>query len=333
MSSGTSAGWVLAGDIGGNRARLGLFAENDGVLTSTAVEDLDTADFDEPEDLLGAYLERAEVRPVAACLGLAGPVLNGRCRMTNIDWIFESEFLAQHLGVRRLDLLNDLEAMALGLDDLPAAARQVLRQGRPQGTRRVGLLAVDSGLGEAARLELDGRVAVLAGEGGHADFAATSERDWQLQQRLAEQFGGHVSWERVLSGAGLVSIYELLCEQAGRAPVTVDAADAAEVVMRRGLEAGDSLCHQALRWFVGLLAAEAGNLALRGLCADGIYLGGAWPVRLHKLLQEADFAEAFAAKGRFRKLLEQVPLYLVNSDDAALFGAARHALRAPATEL
>ena len=136
-----------------------------------------------------------------------------------------------------------------------------------------------------------------------------------------------MSWERVLSGAGLVAIYEYLCSEVGREPVTAGEAEPSAVVIRRGLESGDAICAEALDWFSSLLAAEAGNLALRGLCVDGLYIGGGMPLRLRKLLEQPEFVQRFAAKGRFRNLLEQVPVYLVGEDDAALLGAARLALR------
>ena len=185
-----SADCVLAADIGGTHARLGMFSEREGRLQADCLQKFRVADYEEPDELIGAFIDSCEHKPGAACLGVAGPVLAGRCRLTNQDWVLESEFLAQQLGLQRVELINDLEAMALGLDDLSPGSRLALQKGRPQGNQRIGLLAVGTGLGEALRFNQDGRVSVVAGEGGHADFAPANERDWALRGFLAERHGG-----------------------------------------------------------------------------------------------------------------------------------------------
>jgi len=279
-----------------------------------------------------ARRESGAARLTAACVAVAGPVVDGAAELTNLGWSLSSAELARALELAHAPLLNDLEAAAHGLAVLAPAALHTLQRGEERVGHRV-LCSPGTGLGQAAAVWDGRRHLVLASEGGHATFAPLDDDDRALSDFLAERHG-HVSQERVLSGPGLVALYEFhhrrdgLEESAtltralahGEGPAAITAAAAA----------GEALATRTLVHFARLLGAEAANLALKFLAAGGVYLGGGIPPRILAFLDTPEFREGFLAKGRMRPLLARYPVRVVLDPDCALRGAAQHAAEAQA---
>ncbi|MFP4560713.1 MAG: glucokinase [Thiohalorhabdus sp.] len=324
---------ILAGDVGGTNARLALVEAGAGALRITAEERLPSGDYPGLEDLLRAFLDRHGAPAVeAAAFGLPGPVLGDRVRTTNLPWEVEAGSLGLVLGTARVRLLNDLEAAARGIAELAPADVETLAAGESDSAGNRALIAAGTGLGEAGMFWDGARHRPFATEGGHADFAPADELDRALHRYLAECHG-HVSWEHVVSGPGLVRIHAFLAAHRGRAvPGWLEAAmaegDPAAAIAAAAEDGSDPLCAEAMERFVRHYGAEAGNLALKLMATGGVYLGGGIAPRIAARLREPAFLEAFRAKGAMAPLLERIPVRLIHNDHAALLGAARHAASA-----
>ncbi|HEV8440898.1 MAG TPA: glucokinase [Methylomirabilota bacterium] len=316
---------ILAGDVGGTKTALALFESAGDGLAVVNEATLQSQEFPSLEAVLGRFLDSCGRPPLeAACFGVAGAVVGGRSRITNLPWDLEEAALARAIGVARVKLLNDLEAAAHGVLSLPADGFTTLQAGRPRPGHRV-LIAAGTGLGEAI-LAWDGvRHIVVSSEGGHTDFAPRSEREIELLRFLRRRFD-HVSYERVLSGPGLHEIYRFL-RASGRAPAWLDeklaGGDPSAVISAVALSGDDPVCVEALDLFVSVYGAEAGNLALKALAIGGVYVGGGIAPKIRPKLEDGRFLTAFRDKGRFSPLMAAIPVALVVEPRAALLGAAR----------
>ena len=324
---------VTVGDIGGTNARFAVVAPRDGHLELVEERTYPSRRFPALEDALGAFLEACpEAREAgAACFGIAGPVQRNRCEATNLPWVVDGERLARMLGLSAVPLLNDLEAAAWGLSHLgPNGVREV-KPGAGGATGNRALLAPGTGLGEAALFWDGERHHPYATEGGHADFGPGNELHVELWRYMGRQYG-HVSWERVVSGPGLVSLFRFFLDREGREePEWLEKelaeGDAAAAISSRARDERCPLCRATLDLFFRLLGAEAGNLALRTLATGGLYLAGGIVPKLLEELMESDFLASFTAKGRFRPLLESIAVRVVVDDRLALWGAAARVAR------
>ena len=308
---------ILAGDIGGTSTRLALV---DGdPREPAALEVFHSREHDGLEEMVRAFLEShpAEVR--SACFGVAGPVRDGRCvDTTNLAWPVEGASLARELALDEVSLLNDLEANARGLPALGPDDFAVLNEGARGATGNAAVVSAGTGLGQAG-LWWDGeRHHVFATEGGHADFAPRNELEEGLRRYLAWELG-HVSYERVCSGMGLVNVYRYLVDRTGM-PAAVELDGAA--IAKAALERSDETCSRALDLMLSIYGAQAGNVALTLMATGGVYLGGGVPPRVLPRLRESGFMRAFVDKGRFQPLLEQIPVRVILNDRTALMGAA-----------
>jgi glucokinase len=326
---------ILAGDVGGTNSRMAVFEERGGkldVLWSKAYPSKDHASLVE---VVRAASDEAGQRIDAASFGVAGPVQNGVCRATNLPWVVEASDLARALGLASAGLINDLEANAYGLAALARRDLKTLRVGEAGAHGNRALIAAGTGLGEAG-LYWDGREHhPFACEGGHASFSPTTvagdEVEIDLLRWLAERHG-HVSWERVVSGPGLHSIYQFL-RDTGRYTEPADlgrriaGADPAATISQAASRGECDLAVQSLTLFVKLYGAEAGNLSLKIMSTGGLYIGGGIAPKIASWLERPIFLEAFLDKGRLRPVLEAMPVHIVLNDKAALLGAARHALK------
>jgi glucokinase len=312
---------VLAGDIGGTNTRLALF-DGDRLLHREAWH---TADLDGLEGAVEALLRAAGVRPLAACFGVAGPVTGGFARLTNVGWSIDADRLAARFGFPAC-LVNDFHAQAAAVTAFGPEDVERLGGGAAVAGAPIALLGPGTGLGEAVIVPLaGGRYRILPTEGGHARFAPRDEREIGLLRFLWEQHPDHVSVERVLSGPGLVAIYDHL---RGDAPRHRDMAreDPAAVVTRLALAGECAICAETLEIFVGVLGDEAANLALKTGARGGVFIGGGIAPRILGLLREGGLRAAFVDKGRFREWLEAIPLAVVTHPDAGLLGARLEAL-------
>ena len=318
---------VLAGDVGGTKTRLALVEPGEGFLRVVLEREYRSPDYSGLEAVVGAFLGEHEAGADAAAFGLPGPVVRGRTRTTNLPWQVDAARLGRTVGIHRTTLVNDLEATAYGIGELAPEDVEVIDPGDGEGGGNAALIAPGTGLGEAG-LYWDGvRHRPFATEGGHADFAAADEVEFALQQHLAAE-GGHVSWERVLSGPGLLAIHQFL-RAYRESPVPewlerdMATGDPAAAIAAAAEARSCPVCAEAMDRFVRFFAAEAGNLALKVMATGGVYLGGGIAPRMAGRLMEPDFLETFQAKGRMRELMERMPVKLINNDRAALLGAAR----------
>jgi glucokinase len=323
---------LLAGDVGGTKTLLALFeAPASGGPPAIAREAaLPSREFPTFEGAVRRFLGQGPpVRVAAACFGVAGAVVEGRCTTTNLPWALDERTLQADIPAGRVKLLNDLEATAHGVLSLEGASIATLQP----GTRRTGnvaVIAAGTGLGEALLVWDGRRHLVVASEGGHADFAPRSDVEHDLLKFLKKEHG-HVSYERVLSGPGLLNVYRFLRETSGLAEpawlrARIAAGDPSAAVSAAGLEGADPICGQALDVFVGLYGAEAGNLALKGLTVGGVFVGGGIGPKIRPRLTDGTFVQAFRDKGRFTDLMASIPVHLVLESRTALLGAARVAV-------
>jgi glucokinase len=324
---------ILSGDIGGTKANLALYQRRDASLTEVHAARIETDGYASLEDLLDRFLDDAKVpgrRIASAAFGIAGPVLHNRVVGTNLPWTVEASTVARRLGVPRVELLNDLEATALGLEALGAQDVTALQPGNadPEGT--IAVIAAGTGLGEAYATREQGRLLPRASEGGHSDFAPQNDEEDALLHYLREKFGGHVSYERVVSGQGLGNIYEFLRDN-GRAeePAWLAAArkDGDPHAAVTAADGKAAIATRALDLFMDVFGAEAGNVALKFMATGGVYVAGGIAPKLRARFDDGRFLAAFRAKGRLSPVLAHIPVQLVLNDRTALLGAALLASR------
>jgi len=322
---------ILAADIGGTKADLALFAIDGGTLVETRRARFPTAAWDGLEPLLDHFLGADRGALTACAVGVAGPVRDGRVAGTNLPWTIEAAALAARLGLPRVDLLNDLEAVAHGLAGLDPARTRLLHPGTADPGGTVAVLAPGTGLGQAFLFQsADGAAVACPSEGGHADFAPRNDLEWDLARWIAARYDGHTSWERVLSGLGLSNIYDFLRDTGRCAEPEWLAAERAAGDPNAALTAADGradIATQTLDLFVGCLGAQAGNLALTVLATGGLYLGGGIPPRLADRLADGRFVRAYLDKGRLSPLVASIPVRIVLDDRIAVRGAATVARR------
>jgi glucokinase len=320
---------LLAGDIGGTNTRLALCEDRGRTVREAA---LPSRSFSTFEAAVREFLGPKPPKIAAAAFGIAGPVLGGAVTTTNLPWKLDERTLARRLSIPRVRLMNDLVGIAYGAAGAPARRLARLQGGppRPKGAA-VAVIAAGTGLGEAG-LAWDGAALVPCGsEGGHGDFAPRSRLEWELLEFLSARFGGHVSYERVVSGPGLGNVYDFLREaKKAREPAEIGRSlarspDRNRKIAELGLSGESATCRRALDLFLGVYGAEAGNLALRFLATGGLFVAGGIAASLLPLLRGGTFLEAFLDKGRFRALLERVPVAVVLDPNIGLAGARRYA--------
>lgn len=323
------AGLVLAGDVGGTKTNLALYRLEEGGLDQLAEESYPSQEFPGPGPIINRFLTDRAERPQAACLGIAGPFKGGRWQPPNLPWSFTADELAGETGLGRIVLLNDLEAMAHAV---PHLGERSLRQLNPGVTGRPGnavLIAAGTGLGQSI-LFWDGRAfRPSATEGGHTEFAPADETEIDLLRYLWPEHD-HVSWERLVSGPGLVTIFRFLVDtgrEREEAWLTEQLAegDPAAVIAQTGLDKASPACRAALDLFVHLYGRAAGNLALKGMAVAGIYIGGGIAPKILPALESGAFLAALQAKGRMSDLMAEMPVRVILDQQAPLLGAAGRA--------
>lgn len=325
---------ILAGDIGGTHTRLAFLEEREGRLTAVAEETFASREHASLEAALRKFIA-AHPSPIArACFGIAGPVRHGRCDATNLPWVVDSGVVAREIGLKSVGLINDLEANAWGIAVLETKDFVALNEGAPGALGNAAIISAGTGLGEAG-LYWDGTThRPFATEGGHTDFAPRNRLEMDLLEYLLKEFP-RVSYERVVSGPGLLNIYRFLRdtgrgEEPGWLAQRMRGEDPAAVISQAALDGESDLCAQALDLFVWLYGAEAGNLALKVMATGGVFLGGGIAPRIIRKLEEPAFLNAFTAKGRMKPLLQAMPVRVILNDKTALLGAARFATLCPA---
>ena len=319
---------VLAGDIGGTKTRLGIYRASRKGMSLLREQEFPSRTFGGLGEILIAF-HKGQERVSAASIGVAGPVINGNAIATNLPWTVSEKSLGRTLKTPKLSLINDLVANAYGIAMMKREDFTVLNRGRPTAGTKV-LLSAGTGLG-AAILFWDGRRHVVSpSEGGHVEFGPKNRLELGLLRYLFVRFG-HVSYERILSGAGLFNIYQFLRDTGvcGREPpwlsVRLEKDDPAAMITETARLGKSKLCQAALDLFVSIYGAAAGNLALQVMASGGVYLGGGIAPKIIWKLKDGTFMKAFRDKGRLSPIVERIPVKVIMNDRAALLGAAAHA--------
>jgi glucokinase len=320
---------ILAGDIGGTKTLLALLQkEIDGTLTTVIEQSYSSLAFLEFDHLLDTFLP-AGVTINSACFGVAGAVVNQRCQTTNLPWLLDAAQLKIKLGTAQVKLLNDLEAMALGMLHLPEQDLLELNPDAIAHTGTIAVIAAGTGLGEAILYWDGSNYHAMATEGGHCDFAAQTAQQDRLLAYLRTLYPDHVSYERIISGIGFGHLYDFLCAEgiAPPCPAVPDlhsTVDRNAIISQRGIEGEDRLCAEVVRLFVALYGAEAGNLALKSLAVGGVFIGGGIAPKILSAMQDGHFLQAFKAKGRFFNFLDGISVKLVLNPRTPLIGAIHY---------
>ena len=329
---------IFAGDIGGTNSRFGLFDDQLKLIEDRTIQNKGRGSFIEVarQFLWGIGVEEGVIR--AAAFGVAGAVRDGRVTLTNLPWELDERALSQDLSIPRVSLINDLQAHAegielLGEEDLITLAPAP--QPRRPGNRAI--IAAGTGLGEAGLVwdEQQRRHHAVACEGGHCDFAPQTDREWQLVQHL-RKLGKPLSWESVLSGRGLRNLYDFLIgdEQLGKDAALASGDPSPAEISAAAVEGSNRAAVEALNMFVAFYGAEAGNLALKYLSTDGIYLGGGIAPQIARQIQQSpDFLARLRNKGpdKLQRVLESIGVFIINCPTNSLYGAANHAQRMTAS--
>jgi len=324
---------LLAGDIGGTKTTLAVFAEDSGLKSPVLEMTFSSQDYPSLEAVVEEFLAELDGKPEYAAFGVAGPVVEGRARITNLSWVIDAARLQARFAFSAVHLLNDLEAIAEGVTILEADDLEVLHAGKTIPTGTIAVIAPGTGLGEAFLTWNGHRYEAHASEGGHTNFGPLDELQVEMLRCLMKRFG-HVSYERVCSGSGFPNVYAFLRDNGyGQEPDWLaerlaSAKDPTPVIVSAALddERPCALCRKALEVFVSILGSEAGNLALKVMATGGLYVGGGIPPRILSLLKTEYFSRPFFNKGRLSSVLNAVPVYVILNPRVGLLGAARHAL-------
>jgi glucokinase len=320
---------ILAGDIGGTNTRLAFIEAKDDGLQILFEKTFQSRERTSLEAVLVEFLSLHSCDLTRASFGIAGPVRNGRCEATNLPWVVDSKTVAKRLGLKCVGLINDLEANAYGIAALQSKDFVILNKGARIARGNRAIISAGTGLGEAG-MYWDGEVhRPFASEGGHADFAPRNHLEMELLDYSLNRYR-RVSYERLISGPGLVQVYQFLRDTGkGEEPPWLAEKlrhdDQAPVISQHAMDGKSPLCGQALELFASLYGAEAGNLALKLMATGGVYLGGGIAPRIILKLKEPVFMNAFTAKGRLKPLLDDIPVRVIMNPKTALLGAARHA--------
>lgn len=325
---------LIAGDIGGTKTDLAIFSVEAGPHTPLAQETVRSASYPSLQAMVKEFLARVNLPVDRACFDVAGPVIGGRVKTTNLPWIVEETALARELNLssQAVHLMNDLEAIARAIPILRPSDLKTLNAGRPIPKGAIGVVAPGTGLGESFLTWEGTRYVAHSSEGGHSDFAPTDQRQLRLLEYLLPKLD-HVSFELVCSGIGIPNIYEYLrdVEQIPENPLVAEklaaAGDRSVVIINSAFDPAtpSKLCEATIEVFASVLAGEAGNLALKMLSTGGVYLGGGVVVHTLPMLERPLFIKYFKRKGRFAELLERIPIHVITTR-AALVGVADYGL-------
>jgi glucokinase len=314
---------ILAGDIGGTSTRLGLFDAVQPRPRRVAFRTFKTLDFSDLPSMIARFIEQdsTDARTIdRACFGVAGPVLDGSAELTNVPWRVEAREVESAFGFERVVILNDLQAMAYAVPVLAGRELHPLQRGEA-ARGNMSLIAAGTGLGIAMLHYVDGRLIPSPSEGGHADFAARTEREIALVRDLIDRYG-RAEVEHVLSGPGLVNIYRVAHSTPCRARIDPADAEAPAAITRAALEHECDGCTEALDIFVEAYGAEAGNLALGAVATGGVYVGGGIAPKILPALERGGFMKAFRSKAPFEAMLARIPVNVILNDESGLLGAA-----------
>jgi len=332
---------LLAGDIGGTKTLLGIFATSPERPRPVEIGEFVTLEYDALEPMIREFLSAQNIEPrriEAACFGVAGAVTEQVARLTNVPWLVDGAAIEEAFDFRRVRIVNDLEALAYGVTVLEPSELKALQVGVPLPDGNAAVIAAGTGLGEAMLHNVDGRFIPAASEGGHSDFAARTPREMDMVRELTRIFG-RVGVEVVLSGPGLVNIYQFTHKSFGSGPTITpnsiapshlcegvgpskDSSDLPARISKAALENRCARCVEAFDIFISAYGAETGNVALRYVATAGVYIGGGIAPKILPALESGLFMESFRDKEPMAHLVATIPVSVILNPDAGLLGAA-----------
>jgi glucokinase len=315
---------ILAGDIGGTKTLLGVFDPTPTRPHPVVIRSFPTLGFDGLTAMIATFVEQEAIARStiqSGCFGAAGPVVGDTVKLTNVPWQVDARQVEQAFGLRRVNLLNDLQAMAYAVPVLQEPEVHVLQEGEALRGGNMALIAAGTGLGEALLHNVDNRFIPSASEGGHADFAARTEREIALVRELTRRFG-RADVEHVISGRGLINIHAAVHREPCAAGIDAGRPDAPAAISHAALERSCPACVETLDLFVEAYGAEAGNLALRSVSTGGLFIGGGIAPKILPALTTGSFIRAFLAKPPLDAMLARMPVKVILNAEAALLGAA-----------
>jgi len=313
---------ILAGDVGGTKANLGLFEEKNGKLSQVTMKRFSSQAYPGLETIMLEFLrdEAKGAKVTAASFGIAGPIVNNTVKATNLPWVVDGGLLAKELGIGRVRLLNDLEAAAYGVGVMEPNDLETLHAGTNVTDANRVVIAAGTGLGEGI-LFWDGKHHVpIATEGGHADFAPATDQQADLWKFLRKS-NANVSVELILAGKGFKRLHEFL-DPSVRHDFDDPSVDAAPGITQRGLAGTCPVCAKTIELFCEIYGAEAGNMAVRAVARGGIYVTGGIAVKILPKLKDGRFVAAVRNKEKMGAFLEKIPIRVVLNEHCPLIGAA-----------
>jgi glucokinase len=320
---------LLAGDIGGTKTLLGLFDEDPVRPRPRVVRSFGTLEYRDLPSMIAEFLRDGGAAHGAvrrASFGVAGPVIGERATLTNVPWRVDARGVASAFGIDRVHLLNDLEAMAWSIPVLGKHEAHALQEGEALRGGNIALIAAGTGLGEALLHSVDGKMVPSPSEGGHADFAARTERELALVRDLTSRYG-RADVEHVVSGRGFANLFRVAHREPCRAGIDAEAADAPASISTAALDRRCPGCVETLDMFVEAYGAEAGNLALRTVSTGGVFIGGGIAPKILPAMTSGAFMAAFRAKPPLVDMLTKMPVKIILNAEAGLLGAAVFAAR------
>lgn len=326
---------ILAGDVGGTKCNLALFEIHGPEYRKIVHHRYESRDFSSFDLIIQKFLSqtleetknKGAATIEAAGFGVAGPVIDGRVKATNLPWSVDKATLAGQLATQHVVLLNDLEATGYSLALLKPSEISVLNRGVPTLHATQAVVAAGTGLGEAFLTWNENRYVVAGSEGGHTDMAPRTDLEIELLRFLKKR-NEYVSWELILSGRGFRAIHEFLNAAVRHSTFDGPPADSAPEITQLGLAGECPVCEQTLDIWVALYGAEAGNLALKVLARGGVWVAGGIAVKIRDKMQDGAFFRAFCEKEKFTSLMAQIPVWMVLNQEAPLIGAMSQAARA-----
>ena len=314
---------ILVGDVGGTKTNLAIYRVQGRHSQILHKGKFRSADYRSLELMIKEFLPDG-LQPDRLSVGVAGPVFDGRAMITNLSWEIDQAKLIRNTGIPQVFVINDLVASAYGLAGLTGGDIMTIHAGDRSVKGNAVIISPGTGLGEGG-LFFDGtKYHPFGSEGGHADYAPETKTDIQLFQWLQKKYG-HVSWERVVSGKGILEIYAFLtrCDLSAAAGVITEKFKAKDpaAAISLGAREGDSICEQTMQIFLRNLANEAGNLVMKLMGTGGVFIGGGIVPKNLGVLQKRAFVDYFLEAGRMGTLLSKVPVHIVLNEDTALIGA------------
>ncbi len=318
--------YILAGDIGGTKTNLGIFSMGKRRPVMKAFNSYPSREYSGLEEIIMAFLSDNRFRVKKACFGLAGPVEKGVCKTTNFPWVVNASKIKKIFVMEDVKLINDLSAMAAAVPYLTGSEIHVINKAQPEKNGNISLIAPGTGLGQGLLIYSEKGYIPVPSEGGHVDFAPNNCLETEFLRFLWGRYE-HVSLERIISGMGILNIYDYLkstgkYKEPGWLSLKIKGGDPAKVINDSAREKGQKLCLKTIDLFLSILGSASGNLALTALTRGGVYIGGGIPPKLLWRIKEDTFMKRFTGKGRFKGLMEKIPVKMILNSNAAILGAA-----------